>query len=110
MHARFSVAFVLACSLPVARRIIARAAVHVRVVSAVRSWAEAHFLFQPWAVVRAGVSQIDAGDRYLHSPEPAEQISQRAAVVPVVYALDPVVAAVGRDWVAVCSDLLEVVE
>ena len=103
--AGFSAAFVPGRSLP-PFCFPARALVRVRVLSPVlfRSWAEPHFLFQSWAGLLSGVSQIDAGGRCPHSPGPAEQTSQGAAVAPVVCAAVPVVAASGRALVARCSD------
>src|SRR6266849_3824320 len=103
--AGFSAAFVPGRSLP-PFCFPARALVRVRVLSPVlfRSWAEPHFLFQSWAGLLSGVSQIDAGGKCPHSPGPAEQTSQGAAVAPVVCAAVPVVAASGRALVARCSD------
>jgi hypothetical protein len=112
MQPGFSVAFVpdrcpLACWVP------ARAAVHrlprVRVLSPAvfHSGAEPHFVFHSWAGRRSAVSQTDAGDRYPHSPVPAEQISPGAVVAPVAPVVAPIAAAVGRARLAVCSVLPE---
>jgi len=110
MQPGFSVAFVPDRSLP-ACWVPARAVVHrlprVRVLSLVvfRSWAEPHF--HSWAGRGSAVSQTDAGDRYPHSPVPAEQISPGAVVAPVAPVVAPIAAAVGRARLAVCSVLPE---